>query len=389
MKKTISDYPELMIEWHPTLNHDLNPNNITIGSNKKCWWICNKGHEWNTICKDKRGCPYCSNQKACKDNCLAITHPEIAKEWHPTLNNNLTPNDVTAGSGKRCWWLCSKGHEWNVVCKDRSGTSKNNCPYCSNQKVCKDNCLLITHPELAKEWHPTKNGILTPKNIVAGSNKKCWWICSKGHEWNVVCNSRSGICKNNCPYCINKKVCNDNCLATTHPELAKEWHPTKNGILTPNDIVAGSGKKCWWLCSKEHEWNAVCNSRSTINKRGCPVCSESKGEKEVARILNKLNISYKREFTFNNCKNINKLPFDFVLKIGNKAKAIEYHGIQHYEPVNFGSSKNCKNSMLKKVKHRDKIKRNFCKSTNIPLLEISYKDYDKIEKKIEKFLSQS
>ena len=38
-----------------------------------------------------------------------------------------------------------------------------------------------------------------------------------------------------------------NDLATLYPELAKEWHPTKNGVLTPNNIACGSNKKVWWL----------------------------------------------------------------------------------------------------------------------------------------------
>ena len=43
--------------------------------------------------------------------------------------------------------------------------------------------LLRNNSELAKEWHPTKNGSLTPADLTLGSNKRVWWICSKGHEW--------------------------------------------------------------------------------------------------------------------------------------------------------------------------------------------------------------
>lgn len=61
-------------------------------------------------------------------------------------------------------------------------------------------------------------------------------------------------------------------LAETMPELSKEWHPTKNGDLTPNDITAGKFKPVWWLCPKcGYEWQASPNNR----KRGigCPCCS--------------------------------------------------------------------------------------------------------------------
>lgn len=69
-------------------------------------------------------------------------------------------------------------------------------------------------------------------------------------------------------------------LAEVNPELAKEWHPTKNGSLTPFDIFARSNKKIWWKCVKgdDHEWEANINNRSRLG-RGCPVCS---GQKVVA-----------------------------------------------------------------------------------------------------------
>ena len=112
---------------------------------------------------------------------LSIENPELAKEWHPTKNGKLTPNDVTPGSGRKVWWICNKGHEWMALIGDRS--NGNNCPYCSGHRVCKDNCLATLNPKLSQEWHPTKNGKLTPNDVMAGSIKKVWWICNKGHEW--------------------------------------------------------------------------------------------------------------------------------------------------------------------------------------------------------------
>ena len=52
-------------------------------------------------------------------------------------------------------------------------------------------------------------------------------------------------------------------LAEKHPELTKQWHPTKNGELTPNDVTFGSNKKVWWKCDKaeDHEWKASLKNR--------------------------------------------------------------------------------------------------------------------------------
>ena len=86
-------------------------------------------------------------------------------------------------------------------------------------------------PLLLKEWHPTKNGALKPEDITAGSNKKAWWKCSKGddHEWEAIIGSRTS--GRGCPYCANYKVSKENNLSAKHPDIAKEWHPTKNGAL--------------------------------------------------------------------------------------------------------------------------------------------------------------
>lgn len=55
-------------------------------------------------------------------------------------------------------------------------------------------------------------------------------------------------------------------LLTTHPEISKEWHPTLNGDLTPNDVSYGMKKKVWWKCiiSDEHEWTTKITER-TVN----------------------------------------------------------------------------------------------------------------------------
>jgi hypothetical protein len=101
--------------------------------------------------------------------------------------------------------------------------------------------LLRNNPELAREWHPTKNGSLTPADLTLCSNKRVWWICTKGHEWQARVTDRN-YRKTGCPYCAGYKACIDNCLYTINPTLAREWHPTKNGALTPKDVTLGSTK---------------------------------------------------------------------------------------------------------------------------------------------------
>ncbi len=81
-------------------------------------------------------------------------------------------------------------------------------------------------------------------------------------------------------------------LAEKYPELAAQWHPTKNGELTAYDISSGSSKKAWWKCYKEedHEWEAAVSNRS--NGRGCPICNGKKVVK--SNCLSKQNQNFQK-----------------------------------------------------------------------------------------------
>ena len=264
-------YPEIAKQWHPTKNGDKKPNDYLPGSGRKVWWVCEKGHEWKVGIGERvhgYGCPYCANRLVWEGfNDLQTRYPKIAKQWHPTKNGNLKPNEVTYGAERRVWWKCDVcGYEWNTKVQART-FRETGCPACSGNKVHPGfNDLKTLNPELAKQWHPTKNGDLKPDMITAGSSKKVWWMCENGHEWQAIISDRNR--GNGCPYC------NHNDFVSENPKLAKEWHPTKNGNLTPEKVTIGSPKKVWWVCENGHEYQAIIKNRK--NGHGCPYCAGKK-----------------------------------------------------------------------------------------------------------------
>jgi len=210
-------------------------------------------------------------------NCLAVKNIKIAKEWHPTKNGSITPKDIHYGSGKKAWWKCLKGddHEWEAVIASRT-KNDNGCPFCSGRYADKNNNLFKSNPNLIKDWHLAKNGNLSPRQFTPRSGKVVWWKCDKGddHEWkSSIVNRVKG---NGCPVCSGRKVVHSNCLATLKPGLSKEWHKSKNGKLSPNDVTLGSNKKVWWKCDKgpDHEWIATVVDR--VQGGSCPVCVNRK-----------------------------------------------------------------------------------------------------------------
>ena len=119
---------------------DLKPEDFMPNSNKKVWWKCSKGHEWQAIIQDRNkgtGCPYCSGRYAIKGvNDLQTVNPTLANEWNYEKNNGLTPADVMPNSDKKVWWKCKNGHEWQAMIGNRH--RGNGCPYCSGRYAIKD-----------------------------------------------------------------------------------------------------------------------------------------------------------------------------------------------------------------------------------------------------------
>ncbi|MBO5869800.1 MAG: zinc-ribbon domain-containing protein [Clostridia bacterium] len=273
--------PEIAKEWNYKKNGNLSPEHFLAYSNKKVWWICSKGHEWQASIADRtsgNGCPYCSSNMLLRGyNDLQTLNPALANEWNYEKNNDLTPLDVMPNSNKKVWWKCEKGHEWEALIINRN--RGRDCPICSNKKILKGyNDLQTLHPILASEWNYEKNGQLTPMDVGPNSHNKVWWRCSEGHEWYAAIYSRNaGV---GCPCCSGKLVNKGkNDLQTLNPALANEWNYEKNDGLTPMDVMPNSGKKVWWICNEGHEWQAIIQNRNRGS--GCPQCAKEKRKKKT------------------------------------------------------------------------------------------------------------
>jgi len=138
------------------------------------------------------------------------------------------------------------------------------------------------HPQLAAQWHPTKNGHVTPHDVGPSSNKKYWWLCPKDprHEWPMVVYARKN--GNGCPFypCSPRPRASDwYNLRTEYPNIAAEFHPSKNGAITPEQIVPFSTKQYWWQCPYGHEWEARVDSRAAGS--GCNTCHAQTSKLEL------------------------------------------------------------------------------------------------------------
>ena len=281
-----SRFPDLAKEWHPTKNGDLTPDQVLWGSNRRVWWQCARGHVWDARVKSRAagaGCPYCaSRQISPGDNDLAAQYSDLAAQWHPTKNGDLRPQDVVAGSRRKVWWQCPKGHVWQAAIASRAGGGAG-CPVCAGKQVVPgENDLATLFPQLAQQWDREKNGALTPQQVSSYSNRAAWWRCPLGHSWRAAISARAW--GSDCPYCAGRKVLPGfNDLATRDPAVAAEWDPDLNGALTPQMVTAGSHKKAWWRCPENHVWKAVVYSRTGPKHCGCPVCAGKVSQRNQVR----------------------------------------------------------------------------------------------------------
>lgn len=273
-------YPDLAAEWDAELNDG--PPEIIATSEKKAWWRCRKcEHIWQANIRNRTvlgaGCPKCAARKISAarsrpvaGQALTEVAPDVATTWHPTKNGDLRPEEVAAQSNKPRWWLCKQGHEWEIPPAGRIAKGGNGCPYCSGRLATAETSLAAQHPDIAAEWHPTKNGELMPEKVKPATGQSVWWLCPNGHEYRSRIANRTQLGRK-CPYCSGQKVGYGNDLATRAPDVASEWDHEKNGTTRPEDVTTGVQRKFWWRCAQGHSWKTTVASRVGMGT-GCPQC---------------------------------------------------------------------------------------------------------------------
>lgn len=201
--------PELFDEWDFKKNDELGLDvyKVSYGSEKTAWWICSVcKSDYDMLIKSKTKmkkncCPYGSGHRANHTNSLASLHPDIALQWHPTLNGDLTPHDVTAGSSQKVWWICDMGHENDALVIVKVNGHK--CRYCSGHDALRGfNDMWTTNPELAKLLDDPEDGYSHTQK----SDRPLDWKCP--HCQTTRKNKSPKIVYNNglgCPYCSDGK----------------------------------------------------------------------------------------------------------------------------------------------------------------------------------------
>lgn len=271
-------------KWHPTLNGELTPADYSAGSKVKAHWVCEThGHSYYKSIQDVTkggGCSVCSGFQVCVGfNDLESKFPEIAQEWHPTLNGEQKASDFTYGSKYDAFWRGACGHDYQTTINRRVSLGIG-CPYCAGQKILIGfNDLPTTHPKIMEQWDYERNEN-PPEEYTAGTNKKVWWVGACGHSFlNAVSekirSAETGA--DGCPYCAGKKILKGfNDLASQYPLLSAEWSP--NNSKKADEVLFKSTTSVLWICPEGHEYKTGIRQR-TLAGAGCRYC---KGQLVIA-----------------------------------------------------------------------------------------------------------
>ena len=290
--KTVQDHSVLSRYW--SLKNKRLATDIYLYARDSFLWECPEcSFEFLSSpayqCRVNGSCPRCLRKEKNKEKHLGITHPEFASTLLDEKNEGWKAEHLTASSNRKLWWRCLNCQsEYEAKVSERIKTKK--CAYCSGKRVSALNSLATLNPELAKEWHPAKNGDIQPSQVTVNSNRFFWWQCENGHEWRSSCKTRN-IQKSDCPICTKEQKKSTRLLSTKDlnkslkvksPLVASHWHPMKNGDLTPEQVSLLSKQVVWWQCPNcRYEWeDSIINRTRTIKGRACPCCKEAfKNEK--------------------------------------------------------------------------------------------------------------
>lgn len=265
---------------------------------------------------------------------------------------DLVKSQTWKGAAAKYWFVCEKHGKYFQ--EYNSHNNGNGCPDCAGN-------FRLTIQEAEK-----RHSDLVKGQIWKGVAEKYRFVCKEHGKYSQIYNDHNR--GHGCPDCGGY-------VRLTTKKMEKEHSDMVRG-----QTCKGARAKYWFVCGKHGEYFQEYNNHD--QGQGCPICSESKGEKEVARVLGSFGLFFSREKSFFTCRNSFPLRFDFY--IPGFQMLVERHGRQHYQPVDFaGRGKKWADQQLKDTQHRDDIKKRWAKSNGYKLVIISHR-----VKNIEQYFSK-
>lgn len=283
-------YPSIANDWDEERNGISAQLFMPWGkSDSVYWWHCEncgQSYQMRLISKTQdRGCPVCQGKIVVRGyNDIDTLKPEVADLWSDK-NGEKKSWMYTIGSGKQAWFICPEcGEERyahiNAICNISTLCGKCSGKLRSRMHIEKYGSLKDRYPAVAEQWHPSKNGDITPDMVSPRSDFLAYWYCRK-HEYTwsarVATRTSKGNAIGNCPECIreiNMRPEHGSSLKDLYPKIADEWDYDNNDGMRPEDFAPMSHKHVSWICPKCDSHYVKRISHRTVYGRGCSCTSQ-------------------------------------------------------------------------------------------------------------------
>ena len=355
-KRTHEEYVAELKDKNP----DIEVIERYINSSTKIRHRCLKdGYEWDvapSTVLSGHGCPMCNGG-------IKTTNEQYVNRLH-IINPSIIPIEQYVNSNTKIKHRCLvDGYEWYVT--PANTLNGKGCPLCGGT-------MHKTQEQYVEELKLKNPNIIAIGQYINHSTKIMHKCLKHNYEWMASPHTILSGC--GCPMCKNDKL--SNAFKISHDEYVNKLYAVNKNIVVLGEYVNARTPIKHKCLIDGWEWDAT--PENLLKGHGCPQCnkcSKSNGEKLVSKWLDANNITYKKQKTFDDCRDKQVLQFDFYLPDYNIV--IEYNGKQHYEPVDYFGGKT---GFEYTVKH-DKMKTDYCKKNNIMLFIIPYFKnlYDELE----------
>lgn len=348
-------------------DHEANDEHLwgiaKLRSPKQAAWKCpDCGHTFAEVIREMTrspGCPRCREARAREyDQWLAsfagltvMDVPELLAAWADTTPPALVPVlDGTFNPG------CRNGYQprgmYNFRCENSHHPKispiswlERGCQYCranATRKAAAQADVSRLSPEIAAQWHPTRNGGWTAEQASPESRRMAWWLDPNcGHQWQQTPRERDKYTRRRCPECGTVL----DSLAYHYPEIAAEW--SQVNALTPWHVRPADDRLAEWICPENpaHRWSATPVSR--VSGSTCPECQvagKSRVELEhldAAREVFGDAVSGRRVHN-DAFARATSWTVDILVSVDDREVAIEYDGSYwHADKSDLDTKKSC------------------------------------------------
>ena len=254
-------------------NAPLRASDFTWGSGVRVVWRCPLRHSFTSDVRSfvkVMNCPYCAGRLPLAGfNTLAIRHPDLAEEWHPTRNEQ-SPDEILPSHYKKVWWLCPRGHEpymARVNIRVRNGTG---CRECAREQAgIRASQVITVSPEVRARYQSDLHNAPSTTDAGTSDTRRRTWICAAGHQYEKGFSHRTEG-SDGCSYCTPRRLLPDfNDWSSRYPTVMQEWDEEANGM--PGSQAFGTLTKRWWKClAAGHKQHSYLHNRR--QSKGCTDC---------------------------------------------------------------------------------------------------------------------